>query len=114
MREIYSLDLNADLVVLSACQAGNGIIEGTEGPIGLARPFFYAGARAVVASLWSVNDKTTVSLMKEFYRNLAEGRAIGKALQLAKKGMLNSAWSHPYYWAGFILNGDPAVVSMNR
>lgn len=114
MREIYSLDLNADLVVLSACQAGNGIMESAEGPIGLARPFFYAGARAVVASLWSINDKTTVSLMKEFYRNLAEGRAIGKALQLAKNRMLNSAWSHPYYWAGFILNGDPAVVSTNR
>jgi CHAT domain-containing protein/TPR repeat protein len=114
MREIYSLDLNADLVVLSACQAGNGIMESTEGPIGLARPFFYAGARAVVASLWSINDKTTVILMKDFYRYLAEGRAIGKALQLAKKGMLNSAWSHPYFWAGFILNGDPVVVSKNR
>ena len=114
MREIYGLNLNADLVVLSACQAGSGIMESTEGLIGLARPFFYAGARSVIASLWSINDKTTVFLMKEFYRNLVEGRAIGKALQLAKIRMLNSAWSHPFYWAGFILNGDPAVVSMNR
>ena len=114
MREIYGLSLNADLVVLSACQAGNGIMERTEGPMGLVRPFFYAGARSVIASLWSISDKTTVLFMKEFYRNLVEGRAIGKALQLAKNRMLNSAWSHPFYWAGFILNGDPAVVSMNR
>jgi CHAT domain-containing protein len=114
MREIYGLTMNADLVVLSACQTGNGILERAEGPMGLARPFFYAGARSVIASLWSINDKTTVFFMKEFYRNLVEGFAAGKALQLAKIRMLSSAWSHPFYWAGFILNGDPAVVSMNR
>jgi CHAT domain-containing protein/Tfp pilus assembly protein PilF len=114
MREIYGLALNADLVVLSACQAGSGIMESAEGPMGLARPFFYAGARSVIASLWSINDKTTVIFMKEFYRNLVEGRAIGKALQLAKIRMINSAWSHPYYWAGFILNGDSVVISMIR
>lgn len=114
MREIYGLTLNADLVVLSACQTGNGILERAEGPMGLARPFFYAGARSVIASLWSINDKTTVFFMKEFYRNLVEGYAAGKALQLTKIRMLNSAWSHPFYWAGFILNGDPTVVSMSR
>jgi len=114
MREIYGLTLNADLVVLSACQAGNGIMERAEGPMGLARPFFYAGARSVIASLWPINDKTTVFFMKEFYRNLVEGRSVGKALQMAKIWMLNSTWSHPFYWAGFILNGDSAVVSMTR
>jgi CHAT domain-containing protein len=114
MREIYGLTLNADLVVLSACQTGNGILERSEGPMGLARPFFYAGARSVVASLWSINDKTTVFFMKEFYRYLVKGYAVGKALQLTKNRMLKSAWSHPFYWAGFILNGDPAVVSMSR
>jgi CHAT domain-containing protein len=114
MREIYDLTMNADLVVLSACQTSNGIMERAEGPMGLARPFFYAGARSVIASLWSVNDKTTVFFMKEFYRNLVEGCDAGKALQLAKIRMLNSEWSHPFYWAGFILNGDPTVVSMSR
>jgi CHAT domain-containing protein len=114
MREIYDLTLNADLVVLSACQTGTGILERAEGPMGLARPFFYAGARSVIASLWSINDKTTVFFMKEFYRNLVEGYAAGKALQLTKIRMLNSAWSHPFYWAGFILNGDPTVVSISR
>jgi len=114
MREIYGLTMNADLVVLSACQTGNGILERAEGLMGLARPFFYAGARSVIASLWSINDKTTVIFMKEFYRNLVEGCAAGKALQLAKIRMLKSAWSHPFYWASFILNGDPSVVSMSR
>ena len=114
MREIYGLTMNADLVVLSACQTGNGILERAEGPMALARPFFYAGARSVIASLWSINDKTTVFFMKEFYRNLVKGYAAGKALQLTKIRMLNSAWSRPFYWAGFILNGDPAVVSMSR
>jgi CHAT domain-containing protein len=114
MREVYGLTMNADLVVLSACQTGNGILEQAEGPMGLARPFFYAGARSVIASLWSINDKITVFFMKEFYRNLVKGCDAGKALQLTKKRMLNSAWSHPFYWAGFILNGDPAVVSVSR
>ena len=114
MREIYGLTMNADLVVLSACQTGNGILERAEGPMGLARAFFCAGARSVIASLWSINDKTTVFFMKEFYRNLVDGYATGKALQLTKIRMLNSAWSHPFYWAGFILNGDSAVVSMSK
>jgi CHAT domain-containing protein/Tfp pilus assembly protein PilF len=114
MREIYDLTLNADLVVLSACQAGSGIMERAEGPMGLARPFFYAGARSVLASLWSINDKTTVFFMKVFYQNLVKGCAVGKALQLTKIRMLNSEWAHPFYWAGFILNGDSAVVSMSR
>jgi CHAT domain-containing protein len=52
--------------------------------------------------------------MKEFYRNLFKGHTVGKALQLTKIRMLNSAWAHPFYWAGFILNGDPSVVSMSR
>jgi CHAT domain-containing protein/Tfp pilus assembly protein PilF len=114
MREIYGLTMNADLVVLSACQTGNGPLERAEGPMWLARPFFYAGARSVLVSLWSINDKTTAIFMKEFYRNLVEGCDAGRALQLAKIRILNSAWSHPFYWASFILIGDPTVVSMSR
>ena len=114
MREIYGLTMNADLVVLSACQTGNGPLERAEGPMWLARPFFYAGARSVLVSLWSINDKSTAIFMKEFYRNLVEGCDAGRALQLAKIRMLNSAWSHPFYWASFILIGDPTVVSMSR
>jgi CHAT domain-containing protein len=114
MREIYSLTVNADLVVLSACQTGNGILEKAEGPMGLARPFFFAGARSVVSSLWAINDKATVFFMQSFYKYLVGGCATNKALQLAKIKMLRSNWSHPFYWAGFILNGDPEAVVINR
>jgi CHAT domain-containing protein len=114
VREICNLTLSADLVVLSACHAGNGIMEWGEGPMGLARPFFYAGARSVLASLWSINDKTSVFFMKEFYRNIICGYSVGKALQLTKIKMIHSAWGNPFYWACFILNGDPTVVSIGR
>lgn len=114
MREVNNLTLSADLVVLSACQTGNGILERAEGPIGLARPFFYAGARSVLSSLWPINDKTTVAFMKYFYKYLVEGNAASKALQLAKIRMLQTPWSYPFYWAGFILSGDPGAGSINR
>jgi CHAT domain-containing protein/Tfp pilus assembly protein PilF len=114
MREIYNLKINADLVVLSACQTGNGFLERAEGPIGLTRPFFYAGARSVISSLWPINDKATVSFMKEFYGFLVQGHSTAKALQLTKKRMLRSAWSRPFYWASFILSGDPAAVSFGK
>jgi CHAT domain-containing protein/Tfp pilus assembly protein PilF len=114
VREICELTLSADLVVLSACHAGSGIMERGEGPMGLARPFFYAGTRSVLASLWSINDKTSVFFMKEFYRNIISGHSVGKALQLTKIKMLHSAWANPFYWACFILNGDPTVVSIGR
>jgi CHAT domain-containing protein len=97
MKEIYNLEINADLVVLSACQTGKGALERTEGPIGLTRSFFHAGA--------------TVFFMKEFYRFLLKGYSGAKALQLTKIRMLRSAWFRPFYWASFILSGDPIVVS---
>lgn len=110
-REIYGLDIRADLVVLSACQTGSGLMETVEGPIGLMRPFFYAGARSVISSLWQINDKASVLFMKEFYRHLSHGNFTTKALQLTKKRMLRSIYSSPFYWAGLILSGDPAAVS---
>jgi CHAT domain-containing protein len=114
MREIYSLEINADLVVLSACQTGNGVLERAEGPIGLTRPFFYAGARSVISSLWPINDKATVFFMKEFYRLLIHGHSTTEALQLTKYRMLRSAWSRPFYWASFVLSGDPLAVSIGK
>jgi CHAT domain-containing protein len=111
MKEIYNLEINADLVVLSACQTGKGALERTEGPIGLTRSFFHAGARSVISSLWPISDKATVFFMKEFYRFLLKGYSGAKALQLTKIRMLRSAWFRPFYWASFILSGDPIVVS---
>jgi CHAT domain-containing protein/Tfp pilus assembly protein PilF len=106
VREIYDLRLNADLVVLSACQTGRGKLENGEGILGLPRVFFYAGARSTVSTLWKINDKSTSDLMRYFYRYLSEGKDKAQALRLAKIKMIRSKFSHPFFWAGFILNGD--------
>ena len=105
-REIASLRLNADLVVLSACRSATGSYETGEGLKGLALAFFTTGARSVLASLWTVSDRSTPAFMKYFYLHLREGRGKGRALQLAKADMLRSGYSHPFYWAGYILLGD--------
>jgi CHAT domain-containing protein len=111
-REIYGLAMNADLVVLSACQSSRGVLEGSEGPMTLARPFFFAGARSVIGSLWPINDKATVVLMNVFYRSLIGGSSTGEALRRAKNQMLATRWAHPYFWAGFMLEGNPSAVGM--
>ncbi|MBC7932254.1 MAG: CHAT domain-containing protein [Rubrivivax sp.] len=106
--EIYRLKLNADLVVLSACQSALGKEVRGEGLDGLTRGFMYAGASRVVASLWKVDDAATAELMKHFYRAmLTEGKSPAAALrsaQLAVRG--KKRWSDPYYWAAFVLQGD--------
>jgi CHAT domain-containing protein len=109
-REIYNLKLNADLVVLSACQTAKGKLENGEGVFGLPRVFFYAGARSTLSSLWKVNDRSTSDLMQEFYRYIANGDDKAQALRLAKMKMLSSKFSHPFYWAAFVLNGDYHTV----
>jgi CHAT domain-containing protein len=99
--------LDADLVTLSACNTGLGQELNGEGLIGLTRAFQYAGARSVLASLWSVNDLWTMELMKEFYGQLKAGASKDRALQAAQVRLIHSAAaSSPYYWAAFSLNGD--------
>ena len=110
VREIYGLRMNAGLVVLSACHSGNGTLERGEGLFGLTRTFFYAGARAVLSSIWSVNDRSTAIFMEDFYKCLVRGEDKITALRMTKLKMLKSGRSHPYYWAGFVLNGDPAPL----
>ena len=105
-REISNLRLDADLVVLSACQTGKGRLENSEGVLGLTRTFFYAGARSTISSLWKINDKSTAEIMPEFYRCLSAGQNKARSLRLAKLNMLKSRFSHPFYWAAFVLNGD--------
>jgi CHAT domain-containing protein/Tfp pilus assembly protein PilF len=114
MREIYGLTTRADLVVLSACQTARGLLEHAEGPMGLARPFFFTGARSVVASLWTVNDKAAVLFMREFYRQFLTGKTAGDALRLAKIKFLKSARDQPFYWASFVLIGDSEVTALKR
>ncbi|MBM3297095.1 MAG: CHAT domain-containing protein, partial [Candidatus Aminicenantes bacterium] len=106
MREIYNLRLNAGLVVLSACDTGIGPHIHGEGLQGLNRAFFFAGAEAVLMSLWAVQDEASAQLMTRFHTHLRRGERIAGALRLAKMEMARSAaLSHPYYWAGFVVTG---------
>jgi CHAT domain-containing protein len=108
LNTIYNLRLSADLVVLSACQTALGKEVAGEGLVGLTRGFMYAGARRVVASLWQVSDAATAELMKQFYIGLLQRRLpAAAALRRAQLEMSkNPRWSAPYYWAGFVLQGD--------
>ena len=111
MREIYNLRMHADLVSLSACQTGLGQFIRGEGIEGLNRAFFYAGASSVLMSLWAVNDQASYQLVERFYDYLHSSNSIMDALQKAKLEMIQSkTFSHPYYWAGFVITGDSAKV----
>ncbi len=99
--------IDADLVTLSACDTGLGKVLGGEGLLGLTRAFQYAGARSVLASLWSVSDASTGELMKRFYGYLKAGQSKADALRGAQLDLLRSTeLSHPFHWAGFELIGD--------
>jgi CHAT domain-containing protein/tetratricopeptide (TPR) repeat protein len=107
LADVYSLRLDADLVTLSACETALGREIRGEGLIGLTRGFLHAGARRVLASLWSVEDESTAALMGRFYALLGEGRPAPEALRLARDAVRQKPrWSSPYYWAGFVLEGD--------
>jgi CHAT domain-containing protein/tetratricopeptide (TPR) repeat protein len=106
--EIYNINLNANLAVLSACQTGMGKIAKGEGVIGLSRALVYAGAKNIVVSFWSVADESTAELMTDFYSFLlkSNSRRFGGALQEAKVKMIKSGkYSTPFYWAPFVLIG---------
>ncbi len=105
--EIFeSVRLHADLVTLSACGTGLGKDMGGEGLLGLSRAFQYAGARTVLASLWSVGDRSTAPLMERFYAGLRRGLPKDEALRAAQIAMLESRYADPFFWAAFQLNGD--------
>lgn len=106
--DVYNLDLNADLVVLSACQTALGKEIKAEGLIGLARGFMYAGAARVMASLWKVNDEATAEFMKKFYEAMQlQGQRPAAALRTAQIWMQQQErWRSPYYWAGFVIQGE--------
>jgi CHAT domain-containing protein/Tfp pilus assembly protein PilF len=106
--DIYNLDLNADLVVLSACQTALGKLIAEEGLVGLTRGFMYAGAPRVMASLWKVDDEATAELMKKLYEGmLKHSLTPAQALRSAQVWMSQQKrWKHPYYWAGFVLQGE--------
>ena len=112
--EIFEqIRLDTDLVTLSACESALGRELGGEGLVGLTRAFQYAGARSVLASLWSVADESTAILMTRFYQHLKAGKSKDAALRAAQLDLIHSARakgasnrSHPFHWAAFTLSGD--------
>jgi CHAT domain-containing protein len=107
VHEVYGLDLReTDLVVLSACDTQLGPLSRGDDFIGLSRAFLAAGASAVVASLWPVDDEATSFLMSCFYSNLNGGMSMAASLSAAQK-TTRDKYFHPYYWAAFILTGNP-------
>jgi CHAT domain-containing protein len=110
-REIMQLDLNADMVVLSACETGRGRVSAGEGLIGISWAFFIAGCPTSVVSQWKVNSPSTAELMIEFHRGLrsTNRKTVTRAQALrgaALKLRGNPEYRHPFYWAAFVLVGD--------
>ncbi|NHF61453.1 CHAT domain-containing protein [Flavobacteriaceae bacterium TP-CH-4] len=110
VKDIYNLELKANLVTLSACETGIGELKRGEGFLSLARAFFYSGAKSIASTLWKVNDASSSEIMGDFYRYLAEGASKDEALRQAKlvflKNNNQNARQHPYYWAGYVISGN--------
>ena len=112
--ELYNLKLNADLVVLSACETANGELKGGEGIISLARAFAYAGAKSMLTTLWVVDDAVAKDLTRDFYIHLKQGETKDRALYLAKQQHLKrseNSHKHPFFWANFIAVGDMSPLN---
>ena len=111
VREIKKLRLNAELTTLSACDTGVGKLQGEEGVSDLAEAFLAAGAKTVVASLWSADDTFASALMQRFYQRLANGEDTSAALRGAKLDLLTKYGEKisPFYWAAFVAIGDASA-----
>lgn len=112
--ELHNMDLNAQMVVLSACNTGYGKLEEGEGFVSLGRAFILAGCQSVVMSHWPAQDQSTASIMDVFYQELAQGQARDEALRNAKLDFINNSdetFNHPFYWAGFVVHGQTNPLS---
>jgi CHAT domain-containing protein/Tfp pilus assembly protein PilF len=110
--QVLGLDLRkTNLVVLSGCQSQAGKWSRGDDIVGLSRAFIYAGSPSVIASLWSVDDEATRALMVFFYTHLRQGLSKAEALRAAQIEM-RKKYPHPYYWAGFVLTGDPGPTGI--
>ncbi|MBA4317513.1 MAG: hypothetical protein C0412_03845, partial [Flavobacterium sp.] len=108
--ELYNLNVNPDLVVLSACETGIGKLYKSEGAMSVARGFQFAGAQNLLFSLWKVNDYTTSVFMADFYKNIKNGESYFEAnanakLDFLKDKSISNAKKSPYYWSAFVYYG---------
>ena len=106
MSEVMGLKINSDVVALTACQTGLGKHVSGEGTMGMGRAFQYAGARAVLMSLWSVSEEASVQLVEAFFKHLKEGKSKLDAMKLAREKVRKDGYDHPFFWAPFILVGE--------
>jgi CHAT domain-containing protein len=117
--EVYDLELDAKMVVLSSCNTGTGYLSKGEGVISLARSFMFAGAPTVVMSLWEVDDQSGTDIIKTFYKHLKQGRSKSESLRKARKKYLANAGqmhSHPYFWCSLVILGEDEAIffKLNR
>ncbi len=111
LNELYSLDLNTNLVVLSACETGVGKLHKGEGAMSIARGFQYAGAQNILFSLWQINDLSTSQVMASFYKNYSDNKSANLANHQSKIDYLQSnsisnIKKSPYYWSAFVYYGQ--------
>ena len=115
VNELYNTELNAEMVVLSACETGIGQVHEGEGIISLARGFSYGGAKSILMTLWQVDDAQTKNIMVSYYRNLKKGLPKDEALRNAKLLVLKEgpeAFTHPFFWSGYVQIGDQAPIRL--
>lgn len=115
--ELYNMQINAQMAVLSACNTGSGQVQKGEGVMSLGRAFAYAGCPSIVMSLWPAQDQSTADIMTYFYQGLSKGYSKDEALRKAKLKYLENAddlFAHPFYWAGFVVQGDPSPITLSK
>lgn len=113
VKDVYLLDLAAELVVLSACETAVGTVYSSEGIISLARSFLYSGAKSIITTLWSINENTNLKIVENFYRELKDGHSKSTALRLAKVKQIEESdrfHAHPVYWAALAPIGDSRAI----
>ena len=112
--EIFGLDLDYSLAILTACETGTGKLDRGQGAASLAHAFRYAGCNSIVMTLWSIDEKESSKLVFDFFERLQSGENKRNALSSVKRGYLASKSGrlrHPYYWAGLVLIGDTTPIS---
>jgi CHAT domain-containing protein len=107
MSEVAGLSMSPEVAALVACQTGVGVKLAGEGVMSMGRAFMSAGAKSVTMSLWSVSEQASVLLMDAFFKNLKKGMGRLEAWTDARRMLRQSQWEHPFFWAAFILVGEP-------
>lgn len=108
--ELFNLNLNTELMVLSSCDSGSGSYSEGSGIIGLGRALNFAGAQSLIMNSWSIRDKTASDIMVSFYESLSTGKSKNESLRSAKLGYINSVNSNPAVWGSLILFGNPDAI----